>query len=90
MELLASLGCVSYVVKFDEDTPYELIKKIQPNIITKAGDYKEDDIEADDDEDFIEKPQSFNDYIKGFSPKEWTFDVDTELIIKRTGMTYYY
>ena len=34
--------------------------------------------------------KSFNDYIKGFSPKEWTFDVDTELIIKRTGMTYYY
>ena len=44
MELLASLGCVSYVVKFDEDTPYELIKKIQPNVITKAGDYKEDDV----------------------------------------------
>ena len=34
--------------------------------------------------------KAFNDYIKGFSPKEWTFDVDTELIIKRTGMTYYY
>lgn len=34
--------------------------------------------------------KSFNEYIKGFSPKDWTFEVDTELIIKRTGMTYYY
>ncbi len=48
MELLASLGFVSYVVKFDEDTPYELIKQIKPNIITKAGDYKIDDVVGKD------------------------------------------
>lgn len=48
MELLASLNCVSYVVKFDEDTPYELIKKINPDIITKAGDYKEEDVVGKD------------------------------------------
>ena len=34
--------------------------------------------------------KSFNNYIKDFSAKEWTFDVDTELKIKSTGMTYYY
>ena len=39
MELLSSLSFVSYVVKFDEDTPYELIKNIKPDIITKGGDY---------------------------------------------------
>lgn len=48
MEFLASLSCVSYVVKFDEDTPYELIKKIQPDIITKAGDYKKEDVVGKD------------------------------------------
>ena len=48
MELLADLQCVSYVVKFSEDTPYELIKKLQPDIITKGGDYKPDDVVGKD------------------------------------------
>lgn len=38
-ELLSSLSFVSYVVLFDEDTPYEVIKRIKPDIITKGGDY---------------------------------------------------
>lgn len=48
MELLADLESVSYVVKFEEDTPYELIKKIQPDIITKGGDYKPEDVVGKD------------------------------------------
>lgn len=48
MELLAGLQCVSYVVKFDEDTPYELIKKLQPDIITKGGDYKPEEVVGKD------------------------------------------
>ena len=44
MELLAALECVSYVVKFDEDTPIELIKKLKPDIITKGGDYKPEEV----------------------------------------------
>jgi D-beta-D-heptose 7-phosphate kinase / D-beta-D-heptose 1-phosphate adenosyltransferase len=38
--ILAALEVVDYVVIFDEDTPYELIKLIQPNILVKGGDYK--------------------------------------------------
>ena len=38
--LLESLSCVDEVIIFDEDTPYELISKIKPSIITKGGDYK--------------------------------------------------
>lgn len=37
--VLESLGCVDEVIIFDEETPYELIKKMQPDIITKGGDY---------------------------------------------------
>lgn len=48
MELLADLESVSYVVKFDEDTPYELIKKLQPDIITKGGDYKPEEVVGKD------------------------------------------
>ena len=38
--ILAALEAVDYVVIFDEDTPYELIHIIQPNILVKGGDYK--------------------------------------------------
>jgi len=38
--ILAALDAVDYVVIFDEDTPYDLIKKIRPHILVKGGDYK--------------------------------------------------
>lgn len=47
-ELLASLEFVSYVVIFDEDTPYNLISKIKPDIITKGGDYNPNDVVGKD------------------------------------------
>lgn len=34
-EMLSALGFIDYVVIFDEDTPYELIKKIQPDVLVK-------------------------------------------------------
>ncbi len=37
--ILASLEAVDYVVKFYDDTPYELIKAVQPHILVKGGDY---------------------------------------------------
>ncbi|MFC2103767.1 D-glycero-beta-D-manno-heptose 1-phosphate adenylyltransferase [Bacteroidota bacterium] len=42
--LLASLSFVSAVVLFNEDTPYNLIKRIQPDILIKGSDYKIQDI----------------------------------------------
>ncbi|MFC1839522.1 D-glycero-beta-D-manno-heptose 1-phosphate adenylyltransferase [Thermodesulfobacteriota bacterium] len=43
-EMLAALGCVDMVVMFDEDTPYEIIKELGPDILVKGGDWKEEDI----------------------------------------------
>ncbi len=37
---MASLSFVDIVVLFNEDTPYNLIKYIKPNILTKGGDYE--------------------------------------------------
>lgn len=37
--ILAALEFVDFVVLFNEDTPYELIKKIQPDILVKGADY---------------------------------------------------
>jgi len=37
--ILESLDCVDEVIIFDDPTPFELIKSIKPDIITKGGDY---------------------------------------------------
>ncbi len=42
--ILAALFFVDHVVIFDEDTPYELIKLIQPDILVKGGDYIPEEI----------------------------------------------
>ncbi|MGE5316961.1 MAG: D-glycero-beta-D-manno-heptose 1-phosphate adenylyltransferase [Chloroflexota bacterium] len=46
--LLASLFFVSAVVLFEEDTPYELIKAIQPDVLVKGADYAVEDIVGHD------------------------------------------
>jgi len=38
--IMASLSFVTAVVFFEEDTPYNLIKLIQPDILIKGSDYK--------------------------------------------------
>ena len=42
--MLAALSFVDLVVFFEEDTPYNLIKLVLPNIITKGGDYEKKDV----------------------------------------------
>lgn len=42
--VLAALLSVDYVIIFEEDTPYELIEAVQPDILVKGGDWKEEDI----------------------------------------------
>lgn len=42
--LLASLAVVDAVVLFNEDTPYELITSILPDVLVKGGDYTVDTI----------------------------------------------
>lgn len=37
---LAAFGFVDAIVLFDEDTPYKLIKKIQPDVLVKGNDYE--------------------------------------------------
>ncbi|UOD50677.1 D-glycero-beta-D-manno-heptose 1-phosphate adenylyltransferase [Orrella daihaiensis] len=37
--MLAALSCVDVVTWFDEDTPYELIDLLRPDVLVKGGDY---------------------------------------------------
>ncbi len=43
-EVLASLESVDYVTIFSEETPYELIRAIMPDVLVKGGDWKKEDI----------------------------------------------
>jgi D-beta-D-heptose 7-phosphate kinase / D-beta-D-heptose 1-phosphate adenosyltransferase len=42
--LLAGLACVDVVVIFDEPTPEELIRELEPDVLVKGGDYTVDQI----------------------------------------------
>lgn len=46
--MLENLKAVDYVFLFEEDTPYNLISKIQPDILVKGGDWKVEDIVGHD------------------------------------------
>ena len=43
-ELLAALGCVDAVTVFGEDTPAEVIRAIQPDVLVKGADWAADQI----------------------------------------------
>jgi rfaE bifunctional protein nucleotidyltransferase chain/domain len=65
-EVLSSLEVVDYITLFDEDTPYELIKLLQPDILVKGGDWRKEDIVGSD----IAKETRSLPYIKGISTSE--------------------
>lgn len=46
--LMAALHFTDAVVIFDEDTPCDLIKIIQPDVLIKGGDWKPEDIVGND------------------------------------------
>jgi D-beta-D-heptose 7-phosphate kinase / D-beta-D-heptose 1-phosphate adenosyltransferase len=46
--ILASLNVVDYVVIFENDTPLDLIKIIEPHVLVKGGDYEGKDIVGKD------------------------------------------
>ena len=46
--MLANLAIVDAVVLFKEDTPYELIQRIVPNVLVKGSDYRVEEIVGHD------------------------------------------
>ena len=46
--VLSALESVDFVVIFDEETPYELIKLIKPDILVKGGDYEGKEVVGSD------------------------------------------
>lgn len=62
-EVLAALEMVDYVTIFDEDTPYELITYLRPDVLVKGGDWKKENIVGSD---IVPEVHSLP-YIKGIS-----------------------
>ncbi len=65
-EILASLDMIDYVSLFDGETPYELIKLIQPDVLVKGGDWEKEDVVGVD----IAKETHSIPYIQGISTTE--------------------
>ena len=47
-KVLSGLVAVSYIVIFDNDTPYMLINHIKPDVLVKGGDWKPEEIIGSD------------------------------------------
>jgi rfaE bifunctional protein nucleotidyltransferase chain/domain len=43
-EILAALACVDAVVMFDEETPAEIVRALQPDVLVKGADWPADKI----------------------------------------------
>jgi D-beta-D-heptose 7-phosphate kinase/D-beta-D-heptose 1-phosphate adenosyltransferase len=61
--VLAALEVVDYVILFNEETPYKLIKALQPDILIKGADYKGKEVVGSD---LVKKVELIK-YVEGFS-----------------------
>jgi len=61
--LLSQIESIDWIVIFDEDTPYKLYEKVQPEILVKGGDYKAEDVVG---KEFCKEVKIFK-YIEGKS-----------------------
>ncbi|BDY13436.1 D-glycero-beta-D-manno-heptose-7-phosphate kinase [Hydrogenimonas cancrithermarum] len=61
--LLAALDAVDFVTIFDEDTPYDLIKIVEPDVLVKGGDYEGKEVVGSD----IAKEVRLVDFVDGKS-----------------------
>ena len=78
-QVLESLKMVDLVIPFDEETPIELLKTVQPNIHVKGGDYKVEELPE------YETITSYGGEIKILS---FVPDCSTSSIIDRIVETY--
>jgi len=65
-EVVASLAMVDCVTMFGEDTPYELINLLKPDVLVKGGDWKREEIVGSD---IVPDTRSLP-YIRGISTTE--------------------
>jgi D-beta-D-heptose 7-phosphate kinase/D-beta-D-heptose 1-phosphate adenosyltransferase len=69
--ILESLVFVDKVIVFEEETPYNLINKIKPDIIVKGGDYTPEEVVGND----MCEVRIFN-YVEGYSSTKYIRDIN--------------
>ncbi|MFW5820439.1 MAG: D-glycero-beta-D-manno-heptose 1-phosphate adenylyltransferase [Bacteroidota bacterium] len=65
--ILASLFFVDYVIIFEEDTPANLIRLLQPDVLVKGGDYKAEEIVGFDTVTSKGGKVEIIDFVEGYS-----------------------
>lgn len=74
LRIIAGLSSVDYVTTFQQDTPFEVIKKLKPDILIKGSDWNKENIVGAD-------------FIKGYGGNVYTiklaYDRSTTSIIKK-------
>ena len=60
--VLEACRFVDEVIIFEEQTPWELIKRVKPDIVVKGGDYKKEDVVGND----LAEVKIFN-FVDGYS-----------------------
>ncbi len=78
-KVLSSLQPVDYVVIFNEDTPFELIRSIKPDVLVKGGDWSPENIVG---KDFVES------YGGKVVTIPFRYDVSTTSIVEKIIKTY--
>lgn len=76
VKLLSAIDVIDYVVIFGEQTPYNLLRKLTPDILVKGGDYKIEDIVG---REFVKKVYRYP-LVKGKSTSNLI-----KLIVERYG-----
>ena len=76
VKLLSAIDVIDYVVIFPEQTPYNMLKKLTPDILVKGGDYKIEDIVG---REFVKKVYRYP-LVKGKSTSNLI-----KLIVERYG-----
>jgi rfaE bifunctional protein nucleotidyltransferase chain/domain len=65
--ILASMFFVDAVVLFDDDTPYELIRTVKPDVLVKGSDYRAEEIVGYDIVTALGGRVETLDYLEGYS-----------------------
>ncbi|MGY8768998.1 MAG: D-glycero-beta-D-manno-heptose 1-phosphate adenylyltransferase [Pirellulales bacterium] len=81
--MLAALSCVAYVVVFDEETPYDLIAAVRPDILVKGGHYVKEEIPGYDILQSYGGEVRLVDIVGGFSTTEIIKKVSVSEPIRR-------
>ncbi len=75
VRVLLGLKCVDAVALFEEDTPYELIKAVKPDVLVKGADWELKDIVG-------------KEFSKRVERIEFSYDISTSKIIDRILNVY--